>query len=127
MKILNAENDFGRTKQAIALTDIMVNETQSVVDVANSWAVFPRHLQVATSIATQGLKNPIIVVADGDKYRFCASGGRIQFAVVNNYTHIDAIVLANEDDVRPLMVEQAKTEQQYLDPQYITEWWNETE
>lgn len=123
MKTLTAENNFGYTKQVIALADIMVNEEKSVVDVANTWAVFPRHLQVATSIASQGLKNPVIVLADGDKYRFCASGGRIQFAVVNNYTHIDAIVLTNEADVRPLMVEQAKTEEQYLDSQYIHRWW----
>jgi len=123
MKTLTAENNFGYTKQVIALTDIMVDEEKSVVDVANTWAVFPRHLQVATSIASQGLKNPIIVLADGDKYRFCSSGGRIQFAVVNNYTHIDAIVLTDEDDLRPLMIEQAKTEEHYLDPQYINEWW----
>lgn len=127
MKTLTAENNFGRTKQTIALADIMVDEEQSVVDVANNWAVFPRHLQVATSIASEGLKNPIIVLADGDKYRFAASGGRIQFAVVNGYTHIDAIVLENEEDVRPLMVEQAQTEEQYLDPQYITRWWEQEE
>ena len=100
MKTLTAENDFGRIKQIIALADIMVDEEQSVVDVANNWAVFQRHLQVATSIALQGLKNPIIVLANADKYRFTASGGRIQFAVVNGYTHIDAIVLKDEADVR---------------------------
>ena len=127
MKTLTAENNFGRTKQTIALADIMVDEEHSVVDVANNWAVFPRHLQVATSIASEGLKNPIIALADGDKYRFAASGGRIQFAVVNGYTHIDAIVLENEEDVRPLMVEQAQTEEQYLDLQYITRWWEQEE
>lgn len=127
MKTLTAENDFGRIKQTIALADIMVDEEHSVADVANNWAVFPRHLQVATSIASQGLKNPIIVLADGDKYRFTASGGRIQFAVVNGYTHIDAIVLADEAEVRPLMVEQAQTEEQYLDPKYITRWWEQEE
>jgi hypothetical protein len=125
MKTLTAENDFGRIKQTIALADIMVDENKSVVDVADSWAVFPRHLQVATSIASDGLKNPIIVLADGDKYRFVASGGRIQFAVVNGYTHIDSIVLDTEQDVRDLMVEQAKTETQYLDAKYINNWWEE--
>ena len=125
MKTLIAENDFGRTKQTIALADIMVNEQQSVVDVANNWAVFPRHIQVATSIALRGLKNPIIVLASADKYQFTASGGRVQFAVVNGYTHIDAIVLESEEDVRLLMIEQAQTESQYLDPQYINEWWKE--
>lgn len=125
MKTLTAENDFGRIKQTIALADIMVDKNKSVVDVADSWAVFPRHLQVATSIASDGLKNPIIVLADGDKYRFVASGGRIQFAVVNGYTHIDSIVLDTEQDVRDLMVEQAKTETQYLDAKYINNWWEE--
>lgn len=123
MKTLTAENDFGYIKQPIALADIMVDDEKSVLDAANSWAVFPRHLQVATSIASQGLKNPIVVLANGDKYRFVASGGRIQFAVVNGYTHIDAIVLTDEAEVRPLMIEQAKTEEQYLDEQYIHRWW----
>jgi len=126
MKHLAAEHDFGRVKQTIALADIMVDEVMSVVDAANSWAVFPRHLQVATSIASQGLKNPVIVLASGDKYRFVASGSRIQFAVKNGYTHIDAIVVDDESEVRPLMVEQAKTEELYLDEQYIHRWW-ETE
>jgi len=126
MKHLAAEHDFGRIKQTIALADIMVDEEKSVVDAANGWAVFPRHLQVATSIASQGLKNPVIVLASGDKYRFVASGLRIQFAIVNGYTHIDAIVVEDESEVRPLMIEQAKTEDLYLDEQYIHRWW-ETE
>lgn len=123
MKTLTAENDFGHIKQTIALADIMVDEENSVVDVAKYWAVFPRHLQIAASIASQGLKNPIVVLANNEKYRFVASGGRIQFAVVNGYTHIDAIVLVNEKDVKQLMIEQAKTEDQYLDSEYITYWW----
>jgi hypothetical protein len=123
MKHLAAEHDFGRVKQAIALADIMVDDQKSVVEAANNWAVFPRHLQVATSIASQGLKNPIIVLANGDKYCFVASGSRIQFAVVNGYTHIDAIVVNDESEVRPLMIKQAKTEDLYLDEQYIHRWW----
>lgn len=125
MKTLTAENDFGRTKQAIALADIMFDEEKSVIDIASDWAIFKRQYMVASSIALNGLKNPIIVLANGDKYRFTASGARIQFAVMNGYTHIDAIVLEDEADVRPLMVEQAQTEFQYLDPQYINEWWKE--
>jgi len=125
MKTLTAENDFGYTKQVIALADIMADKEKSVVDVAPDWAIFKRQYMVASSIALSGLKNPVIVLADGDKYRFTASGARIQFAVMNGYTHIDAIVLTDEADVKPLMVEQAKTEQQYLDSQYINEWWKE--
>ena len=121
MKTLTAENDFGYTKQAIALADIMISETESVLD--NKWAEFDRQRAVAEHIAANGLKNPIIVVADGDKYRFVASGARLQFAVKNGYTHIDAIVLTNEADIRPLMIEQAKTEALYLDEQHIHRWW----
>ena len=124
MKTLTAENDFGYAKQSIALADIMISETESVLD--NKWAKFDRQRAVAEHILANGLKNPIIVVADGDKYRFAASGARIQFAVMNGYTHIDAIVLIDESEVRPLMIEQAKTEEQYLDEQYIHRWWEET-
>ena len=59
MKTLTAENDFGRTKQAIALADIMISETESVLD--NKWAVFPRHIELAYSIGKSGLKKPIVV------------------------------------------------------------------
>jgi hypothetical protein len=121
MKTLTAENDFGYTKQAIALADIMVSETESVLD--NKWAEFGRQKSVAEHIAANGLKNPIIVLADGNKYRFTASGARLQYAVKNGYTHIDAIVLTDESEVRPLMIEQAKTEEFYLDPQHIHRWW----
>jgi hypothetical protein len=85
MKMLTAENDFGYTKQTVALADIMISETESVLD--NKWAEFDRQRAVAEHIAANGLKNPIIVVADGDKYRFTASGARLQFAVKNGYTH----------------------------------------
>jgi hypothetical protein len=124
MKHLTAEHDFDHTKQVIALADIMLSETESVLD--NKWAEFDRQKAVASHIAEHGMKNPVIVLASGDKYRFVASGSRIQFAVVNGYTHIDAIVVDDESEVRPLMVEQAKTEELYLDEQYIHRWW-ETE
>jgi hypothetical protein len=120
MKTLTAENDFGYTKQAIALADIMIS-AESVLD--NKWAEFDRQRAVAQHIEENGLKNPIIVLADGDKYRFTASGARLQYAVKNGYTHIDAIVLTDESEVRPLMIEQAKTEELYLDPQHIHRWW----
>jgi len=122
MKSLVAEYNFGYAKQNIALADIMISKTESVLN--NRWAEFNRQRIIAEHIAANGLKNPIIVIADGDKYKFVASGARIQFAVKNGYTHIDAIVLEDEADVRPLMVEQAKTEEQYLDPQHIHKWWD---
>jgi hypothetical protein len=121
MKTLTAENDFRYTKQAIALADIMISETESVLD--NRWAEFDRQQAVAKHIEENGLKNPIIVLADSEKYQFVASGARLQYAVKNGYTHIDAIVLTDESEVRPLMIEQAKTEELYLDPQHIHRWW----
>ena len=126
MKVLNAELDFGYDKQPIALLDIMVNGENSVVDVAADWAIFDRQKAIAESIATEGLKNPVVVLADGNKYRFTASGARIQYAVMNGYTHIDAIVLEDETDIRPLMIQQAETEQLYLDTNHIHEWWKGT-
>jgi hypothetical protein len=75
MKTLTTENNFGRTKQTIALADIMISKTESVLD--NKWAEFDRQRAVAEHIAANGLKNPIIVLADGDKYRFTASGARL--------------------------------------------------
>jgi hypothetical protein len=124
MKHLTAKHDFDYTKQVIALADIMLSQTESVLD--NKWAEFDRQKAVASHIAEHGMKNPVIVLANGDKYKFCASGARLQFAVKNGYTHIDAIVVNDESEVRPLMVEQAKTEELYLDEQYIHRWW-ETE
>lgn len=121
MKHLAAEYDFDRTKQIIALEDIMLSETESVLN--NKWAEFDRQRAVASHIAEHGMKNPIIVLANGDKYRFTASGARIQYAVKNGYTHIDAIVVNEESEVRPLMIEQAKTEELYLDERHISHWW----
>lgn len=123
MKPLIAQCDFGCKKQLIPLSDIMVDGEKSVVQVAPDWAIFARNLQIASSIAKDGLKNPVIVLADGSVYKFVASGARIQYAVVNRYTHIDAIVLESETEVRPLMVEQARTEDQYLESKYIHRWW----
>jgi hypothetical protein len=121
MKHLAAEQDFGYSKQVIALADIMISETESVLN--NKWAEFDRQRAVAQHIEAYGLKNPVIVLANGDKYQFCASGARLQYAVKNGYTHIDAIVLTDQDEVRSLIIEQAKTEELYLDPQHIHQWW----
>ena len=123
MKVLSAELNFGYATQPVALANIMVSDTQSVVDVAADWAIFGRQKAVAESIAKEGLKNPVIVLAQGDKYQFTASGARLQYAVMNDYTHIDAIVLDDEAQVKPLMIQQAETEQLYLDPKHIHEWW----
>ena len=123
MKALTAENDFGYTKQTIALADIMLNDEENVYEYKS--AIFRRQFVIGCSIAENGLKNPIIVLADGDKYKFVASGARITYAILNGYTHIDAIVLSDESEVRPLMIEQAKTEINYIPEEYINTWWEE--
>ena len=98
------------------------------------------------SLETKGMLNPILVCTDKDfkqtdiskferrsvpqditeKYRCLIGNNRYRYAVENGYTHIDAIVVDDESEVRPLMIEQAKTEELYLDEQYIHRWW-ETE
>ena len=123
MKALKAENNFGHTVKEIPLADIMLNETDNVFEYKS--AIFRRQFVIGCSIASNGLKNPIIVLADGEKFRFVASGGRITYAILNGYTHIDAIILNDESEVRPLMIEQAKTEINYISEEYIHNWWEE--
>ena len=123
MKILKAENNFGHTVQEIPLADIMLNETENVFEYKS--AIFRRQFLIGCSIASNGLKNPIIVLADGEKFKFVCSGARITYAILNGYTHIDAIVLNEESEVRPLMIEQAKTEINYIPEEYIHNWWEE--
>ena len=125
MNILKAENDFGYQVTEVPLSDIMLNETENVYEYKS--AIFRRQFVIGCSIASDGLKNPIIVLADGEKFKFVASGARITYAILNGYTHIDAIVLNDESEVRPLMIEQAKTEKNYIPEKYINEWWNEKE
>jgi len=123
VKILKAENNFGHTVQEIPLADIMLNETENVFEYKS--AIFRRQFLIGCSIASNGLKNPIIVLADGEKFKFVCSGARITYAILNGYTHIDAIVLNEESEVRPLMIEQAKTEINYIPEEYIHNWWEE--
>jgi hypothetical protein len=123
MKALKAENNFGHTVQEISLADIMLNETDNVYEYKS--AIFRRQFVIGCSIASNGLKNPIIVLADGEKFRFVCSGARITYAILNGYTHIDAIVLNDESEVRPLQIEQAKTEINYIAEEYIYNWWEE--
>ena len=125
MNILKAENDFGHQVTEVPLSDIMLDDEENVFEYKS--AIFRRQFVIGCSIAKIGLKNPIIVLKNGDKYKFVASGARITYAILNGFTHIDAIVLDNESEVRLLMIEQAKTETNYIPDEYIHEWWNETE
>lgn len=100
MKTLVAENDFGYTKQAIALADIMISKTHSVLN--NNWAIFPRHIELAYSIGKHGLKKPIVVKQKEDKFEMTFGGNRLQVAVLNGFTHVDSIVVDSDDEVKRL-------------------------
>jgi hypothetical protein len=100
MKTLTAENDFGYTKQAIALADIMISETESVLD--NKWAVFPRHIQLAYSIGLNGLNKPIVLKRKANKFEMTFGGNRLKVAVTNGFTHIDSIIVETDEEVKQL-------------------------
>jgi|694.fasta_scaffold59528_7 hypothetical protein len=100
MKTLTAENDFGRTKQAIALADIMISETESVLD--NKWAIFPRHIELAYSIGKSGLKKPIVLKKKNNKYAMTFGGNRLQVAALNNFSHIEAVIVETNEEVKAL-------------------------
>lgn len=100
MKPLTAENDFGYTKQLVALADIMISETESVLD--NKWAVFPRHIELAYSIGKDGLKKPIVLKETLTGYQMTFGGNRLQVACLNGFTHIEAIVVQSEEAVKKL-------------------------
>ena len=100
MKTLTAENDFGYTKQSIALADIMISETESVLD--NKWAVFPRHIELAYSIGKNGLKKPIVLKKQNDKYAMTFGGKRLQVAALNDFSHIEAVIVETDEEVKAL-------------------------
>jgi hypothetical protein len=112
MSVLKAKNNVNSVE--LALADILVDEEKSVVDVAEHWAIHPRQYIMALDIAKNGLTFPIIVKKDGDKLLFAASGCRIQYAVLNGYTHIDALVLEDEAEILATMEAQRVNDNQIL-------------
>ena len=97
MKTLKAKNNT--TAVEVALADILMDDEKSVVDVAEHWAIHPRQYKMALDIAKNGLNFPIVVKKDGVKLKFAASGCRIQYAVLNGYTHIDAVLYESDADI----------------------------
>ena len=112
MSVLKAKNNVNSVE--LALADILVDEEKSVVDVAEHWAIFSRQYIMALDIAKNGLTFPIIVKKDGDKLLFAASGCRIQYAVLNGYTHIDALVLEDDAEILATMEAQRVNDNQIL-------------
>jgi hypothetical protein len=111
MNILKAKNNTNAVE--VALADITTGD-KPVTEVAEYWAIFPRQYIMALDIAKNGLTFPIIVKKDGDKLLFAASGCRIQYAVLNGYTHIDALVLEDDAEILATMEAQRVNDNQIL-------------
>ena len=112
MNILKAKNNANAVE--VALADITAGD-KPVTEVAEHWAIFPRQYIMALDIAKNGLTFPIIVKKDGDKLLFAASGCRIQYAVLNGYTHIDALVLEDGAEILATMEAQRVNDNQILE------------
>jgi hypothetical protein len=111
MNILKAKNNANAVE--VALADIM-NGDKPVTEIAKKWAIFPRQYLMALDITKNGLIFPIIVKKEGDKLLFAASGCRIQYAVLNGYTHIDALVLENDAEILATMEAQRVNDNEIL-------------
>lgn len=104
MKVLKAKNNQGAIE--VELASLITDGTKSVVDSAANWAIFPRQYVMALDIQKNGLTHPIIVRQQDGKLFFTASGCRIQYAVLNGYTHVDALVCNTDEEVLALMEQQ---------------------
>jgi len=112
MKILKAKNNTNTVE--VALAEIM-DGNKSVTEVAEHWAIFSRQRLMALDIAKNGLTFPIIVKKDGDKLLFTASGCRIQYAILNGYTHIDALILEDDAEILATMEAQRVNDNEILE------------
>ena len=100
MKHLKANNAYGYKKQTVALSDIMISETESVL--RNKWAVFPRHVELAYSVGKSGLSKPVVVKEKHGKFEMTFGANRLQVAVINGFTHIDVIAVQTDEEVKKL-------------------------
>tara|TARA_R110001606_G_scaffold396261_1_gene570051 strand:- start:620 stop:988 length:369 start_codon:yes stop_codon:yes gene_type:complete len=100
MSYLDAKEDFGYEKKLVRLSDIMISETESVLE--NEWAVFPRHIELAYSIGKEGLSKPVVLKPKGDKYEMTFGSNRLKVAVISGFTHIDAIAVQTDEEVKKL-------------------------
>jgi hypothetical protein len=112
MKILKAKNSINTVE--VALADITI-DNKPVTEVAEHWAIFPRQYIMALNIAKNGLTFPIIVKKEGDKLLFTASGCRIQYAILNGYTHIDALILEDDAEILATMEAQRVNDNEILE------------
>ena len=100
MVYLEAKEDFGYIKKSVCLSDIMISETESVLE--NKWAVFPRHIELAYSIGKNGLSKPIVLKTKGSKSLMTFGSNRLKVAEINGVTHIDAIVVKTDAEVKKI-------------------------
>src|SRR5210317_2199324 len=100
MKHLKADNDYGYKKQIVALSEIMASQAESVVD--NKWAVFDRHIELAYNIGKYGMSKPIVVKEKDGKFEMTFGGNRLKVAVLNGFTHVDAIVVKTDEEIKKL-------------------------
>jgi hypothetical protein len=97
---LKADNAYGYEKQIVALLDIMISETESVLE--NKWAVFPRHIELAYSVGKNGLSKPVVVKEKHGKFEMTFGANRLQVAAISGFTHIDAIAVRTDEEVKKL-------------------------
>ena len=100
MNYLPAKENFGYEKTVVCLADIMISESESVLQ--NKWAVFPRHIELAYSVGKDGLTKPVVLKAKGNKYEMTFGGNRLKVAEINGFTHIDAIVVETDAEIKIL-------------------------
>ena len=112
MKILKAKNNTNTVE--VALAEIM-DGNKPITEVAEHWAIFSRQRLMVLDIAKNGLTFPIIVKKDGDKLLFTASGCRIQYAILNGYTHIDALILEDDAEILATMEAQRVNDNEILE------------
>ena len=92
-----------------------VSEVKTVTS-PKQWAIFKRQQLIHKHIDEHGMVNPIVVDSKGN-LQF--GGCRLQYAVLNNWEEIPAIVIDDIAEVRKKQVEMAAFEYTFLPEQYI--------
>jgi hypothetical protein len=80
------------------------------------WAIFERQRLIHKHIGEHGMINPIVV---NSKNELQFGGCRFQYAVLNDWDKIPAVVVDDLNEVRRLQKEMAKMEYGFLPEQYI--------
>lgn len=130
MNALVAKEDFGHPKKVLDMREILVSDGKKETDLyefAQRLAWLQNHDGLLEHIKENGLKNPIAVIEREGKYYHAFAYARVQCAIKLGYTHIDCIILKKEEDLRPLMIEQAKTGEKNFCVEPENKWWERKE